>query len=156
MPPLAIVRTSEISVRIVDPLVYSTGLLLTTSIGGVPMSEPDIEPIRSLYRSGREHLDGELLVGIRMSDGRETTNCDIPSAIRSPVPPFARMRLIKGSTRGGRWTLRWWLAPFPATPSDLAVFFEWPRRGVSRSEVVISKNSLRNAREHVRTLRGRV
>jgi hypothetical protein len=150
---LALARTEDLVVALIDAVAYSTGLTFTLAVVRRGASEPFFgDPLEDAFGHGHfgprrqpgQELPPELLrFGVQFSDGRKATTLDSGGSVftllasdeeAEPEGPILSPR--GGNADGDGWELGFWLWPLPP-PGPLALVVEWPANGIelTRHEV---------------------
>jgi hypothetical protein len=137
---LALARTDEVAVALVDVVAFTTGVSLNLVALRRAPAEPGSfdHPFGHFWPQGSE-LPPELLrFGVEFSDGGKATTLGASPATWAAEgePPGPILLPGGGSGSDDYWESSFWLWPLPP-PGPLAFVVEWPAEGIdlTRHEV---------------------
>ena len=132
---LALARTDEVAVALVDVVAFTTGASLNLVVLRRAPAEPGTfdHPFGHFWRmpGKRGELPRELLrFGVEFSDGGKATTLGERFLGVEGEPPGPVLTPGGGSGSDNFWESSFWLWPLPP-PGPLAFVVEWPAEGIA-------------------------
>jgi hypothetical protein len=148
-------RTDDVAVSLSPIWVYPTGLEFRIHVD-TEGADTDLDPFgRRRRRPGSGARDAplaQLLFGFQFADGSKVTTLG-PGHGRAADPATQSPMLLhrSGSSHGGHWTQKFWLAPSPP-PGRLEFVCQWAAAGIPLTRVELDGAEIASARSRSRAI----